>query len=148
MSVTGIAELQAALRDMASRIEAATPMAVDTATNLVKDRARVNLALKSHARGTLTPSAPDEPPAKITGDLRDSFEILGPTPAGAAAWRAVLGPTIVYARIQELGGKTGRGGATTLPSRPYLKPAVEELLRSGALANVFNHAWGAAIAGG
>lgn len=145
--VTGISDVQDALRAMAARIQAATPVAVATATALVEERARANLSRTSHRRGTPTPSAPGEPPALITGALRGSFDILGPTETGAATWRAVLGPTAVYARIQELGGQTGRNHATTLPARPYLRPAYDDAVHDPAFADVFIRAWGAAVAG-
>lgn len=56
----------------------------------------------------------------ITGRLAGSLEVriigLGMVQVGA---------TSAYARIQELGGTAGPGGATELPSRPYLIPAWE-----------------------
>lgn len=148
MSVTGITELKRALEAMAARIEAATPFAVLAATALVEGKARENLARTSHARGTPTPSAPGQPPSRITGRLRSSFEVLGPTPAGSGAWRSVLGPTAVYARIQELGGQAGRGRSVTLPARPYLRPAFEESVHDPAFIGVFTQFWGRAITGG
>jgi phage gpG-like protein len=30
------------------------------------------------------------------------------------------GPAIPYARIQQKGGQTGKGGATVIPARPFL----------------------------
>lgn len=30
-----------------------------------------------------------------------------------------MGSNLIYARIQQMGGRTGRGGATTIPARPY-----------------------------
>lgn len=56
----------------------------------------------------------------ITGRLAGSIEVrvLGP---GVVQ----VGATTPYARIQELGGTAGPGGATELPSRPYLIPAWE-----------------------
>ena len=148
MRVTGVAELMKALEAMGARVEAATPFAVAAATTLVKEKAQANLARTSHSRGTPTPSAPGQPPAMITGALRDSFDMLGPTPAGAAAWRAVLGPTAVYARIQELGGQAGRGGSVTLPARPYLRPAYDDAVHDPGFMEVFVQAWRGAIRGG
>jgi phage gpG-like protein len=58
---------------------------------------------------------------------------------------SVMGPTAPYARIQELGGATGRGGATVLPARPYFIPAAERVLRGGHIAELFNRAWAEAI---
>lgn len=41
------------------------------------------------------------------------------------------GTDVVYARIHELGGRAGRKGAeVTIPARPYLGPAVEEVART------------------
>jgi len=37
-----------------------------------------------------------------------------------------VGSNVVYARIHELGGVTGRHHATTIPARPYLRPSAEE----------------------
>lgn len=147
VTVKGIAELKAALRAMALRADAATPLAVSAATDLVKDRSQALLRLKEHARGTPTPSASGEPPAKITGDLLGSFETLGPTPLGAGTWRERLGPTIVYARIQELGGAAGRGGASILPERPYLRPALDDALHADLIRGEFVRAWRTAITG-
>jgi hypothetical protein len=132
---------------MASRIELATPEAVETAAALVEGRARAALSRKSHQPRTPTPSNPGEPPALVTGVLRSSFELLGPTSEGAGAWAAVLGPTAPYARVQELGGKTGRGGSVVLPPRPYLAPAAREAIRSGEVREVFVRAWGRAVMG-
>lgn len=146
-AVTGIEELKAALTAMAARVEAATPLAVEQATALLEGKARSNLSRYSHQRGTPTPSPPGEPPALITGRLRSSFEVLGPTPAGSAAWMMLLGPTMPYARIQELGGVTGRGHATTLPARPYFRPAIEELAHDPEFLGVFTRTWARAITG-
>lgn len=148
MTVTGLDGSIAALRAMAARIEAATPAAVLSAADLAEEHARANLSRYSHRRGTPTPSPPGDPPAMISGTLRDNWQTTPPAPSGAGGWVCTLRPTTVYAGIQERGGRAGRGGATTLPPRPYLRPAVEELIRSGALDEVFVQAWGAAITGG
>lgn len=36
---------------------------------------------------------------------------------------------VPYARIHEYGGTTGRNGATKLPPRPYLNPAMKEFVK-------------------
>jgi phage gpG-like protein len=143
--VTGLTELKAALEAMASRVEVATPLAVEQAVELVKEKAQTNLSRYSHTRGTPTPSPSGEPPAKITGNLHDSWDILGPTPAGVAAWMATLGPTAPYARIQELGGVAGHGAV--LPGRPYLQPAYQELIDDGELLDVYVRTWRVAVTG-
>lgn len=145
--VTGIDEVAAALKTMAARVETATGEAVMVGQALIEGRARAELSRSSHQIGTPTPSAPGQPPSLITGVLRSSFRVTGPTPAGAGRWTSVMGPTTVYARIQELGGVTGRGHHTVLPPRPYLRPAYDALVHSDALRGVFTRAWARAITG-
>lgn len=147
MRVSGAVELQDALKAMGARVQAATPLALGVAASLVEGRARAQLSRYSHQRGTVTPAPPGGPPALVTGVLRSSFELLGPTEAGAASWRAVLGPTAPYARVQELGGDTGRGHRTRLPARPYLRPSAESMVRDRAFLDVFARAWGRAVTG-
>lgn len=145
INVSGIDELIAAMRAMGERVSAATPLAVVAGQAVIETRARTELARYSHARGTPTPAPPGGPPARIDGRLRDSFDLAGPTAAGAGVWRAVMGPTVVYARIQELGGVTGRGHHTTLPARPYLEPSVRAAVDSGLVRDQFVRLWGSAI---
>lgn len=144
LTITGITELADALTTIAGRVEAASRDAIHTATLVAESQARNLLSTYAHDPGTPTPSPPGDPPAKITGALRDSFKVTGPI-GGGGAYTSVLGPTIVYARIQELGGVTGRGHATTLPPRPYFKPAFERLREAGTLTRIFTAAWSAAI---
>lgn len=84
------------------------------------------LVKRTHGRGTPTPSPPGQPPAKISGDLADSVRAEPARSAGAYRWASEVGGHTVYARIQGMGGVTGRNHATTLPPRPYLKPAHDE----------------------
>lgn len=143
--VTGIKELKDALRAMASRIDAATPGAVAAAVELAQEQAQSNLSRYSHARGTPTPSPPGEPPAQISGDLHDNWESTPPVSSGAGTWTCTLRPTMAYAAVQEFGGPSGRGGKTVLRARPFLRPAVDDLIRAGAMSDLFARAWGAAI---
>ncbi|MBD0743606.1 hypothetical protein BG418_18710 [Streptomyces sp. CBMA152] len=130
---------------MATRVEAATPRALDQGMALFEGRARSNLSRYSHQRGTPTPSPPGQPPALISGRLRSSFQSTAPVQAGAGMWSAVVGPTTVYARIQEEGGMAGRGHRSRIPKRPYLRPAADDLLRDTALIAVFERSWGTAL---
>lgn len=88
---------------------------------------RVNTATKKalSVSGTFPgePSAPGEPPHKQAGHLRSSIQIE----RAKDGFSAKVGPAdkLVYARIQELGGKTSRA---TLPPRPYLEPSFEKCL--------------------
>lgn len=82
----------------------------------VKSRARQLLSTYPHKRHTKTPSpAYVGPVGKISGDLRDSPR----NTQGYEGFDVAVGPTIRYARIQELGGDCGKGHRTHLPPRPY-----------------------------
>lgn len=81
----------------------------------------------SHPPGTKTPSPPGQPPALVTGRLRASVRkepASGARQVGPHRFQTKVGPTTVYGRIQELGGRTGRNHATVLPARPAVMPAV------------------------
>jgi phage gpG-like protein len=52
---------------------------------------------------------------------------------------------VVYSRIQELGGRTGRNHATYLPPRPYMRPALNQLIGSGELTRVATDAFERAV---
>ena len=123
----------------------ATAQGAEAARDLVEDRARANLSRYSHARGTPTPSPRGQPPAKIDGTLRDSWKHPLPVPDGAGGWVCTLSSGLVYSRIQELGGWAGRNHASYLPPRPYLKPAAEYLIASGAIRDTFARFWTDAV---
>ena len=74
----------------------------------------------SHAKGQPTTSAPGSPPDVVTGTLRRSITSSTPTLNGLMATGHVY-PSVVYARIQELGG---RG----LPARPFTAPGADASL--------------------
>lgn len=50
----------------------------------------------------------------LTGRLRRSFSVQ------ATGSRATVGTNVVYAAIQQMGGKAGRGGQVTIPARPFM----------------------------
>ncbi|MFB7461313.1 hypothetical protein [Streptomyces sp. NPDC056188] len=145
MQVVGLSELFAAMEGMAARLNVATRTATVQASHLLEREIKQQLSTSSHAKGTPTPSSPGDPPSLITGTLRRSISVKGPHPLGMGRWEAEIGPTAVYGRIQELGGVTGRGGATVLPPRPYVQPAFEKLAASGALTRLYHSAWRRAI---
>lgn len=133
----GVDEFKAALDRAVADAYRAGQRGANAAAALVEATTKEKLRQTTHRRGTPTPSRPGEPPSLISGQLRRSVLIVPAEPRGATAWVAKVGPTAVYARIQELGGDTGRNGASTLPARPYLEPAVKELIDSGALWAAF-----------
>ena len=109
-----------------TRVDAAVKGVIGPAAHDL-ERAVKTIFETSHRRGTPTPEPPGNPPSVITGTLRRSVVIEGPIRKGFGSYEAQVGPTVVYARVQELGG-----GPHDLPSRPYLKPAYEQWFRSGA----------------
>lgn len=124
INVNGLGQLQERLTAAAGRIDVQTKDAMHAAASLVEIAVKNKLRESSHPRRTVTPSAPGSPPSLISGNLMRSIAVKGPTGA-AGAYRAEIGPTAIYGRIQELGGNTGRGHRTHLPARPYVMPAWE-----------------------
>jgi phage gpG-like protein len=145
IEVTGAAALGRAFTGMIASLNAATRTATTHAAHLLEREIKAELAKTSHPRGTPTPSNPGDPPSLVTGTLRRSVTVQGPVPLGTGRWSASVGPTAVYGRIQELGGVTGRGGATELPARPFVRPVYERLAASGALTALYSSAWRAAM---
>ena len=122
---SGTDRMGAALRLVAARQGAATQQALAKAALLVERNTKLRLSLSSHPPGTRTPSRPGEPPSLVTGNLRRSVRTRGPYRSGRG-YTALVGPTAVYGRVQELGGPAGRGLRTQLPARPYLQPALRD----------------------
>lgn len=135
----GVSEFKAAIDKVIAERALATKGAITAGAHLVEATAKAALTETSHAPGTPTPSAPGQPPALVSGALRRSVLVKGPTPTSAFAFKAEIGPTMIYGRIQELGGWTGRGHATYLPPRPYMKPSLKKI--GPKLEALFEDAW-------
>jgi hypothetical protein len=133
---------------MAERADAGGRAAAGAMARAGKDAIREQLNKRSHARGTPTPSPPGQPPAKISGRLRDHIIVVPARQAGAHRFVAMAGPDgVIYARIQEKGGVAGRNHSATLPPRPYVLPAVMGLRASGRLREVSVAAFEAVVHG-
>lgn len=113
-----------ALAALAARVPEAAALAVARAAHVGERAIKQQLTTSSHPRGTPTPSAPGEPPSLVTGSLRRSVQVVI-YPAAITPY-ADVGPTMIYGRVQELGG-----GWSNLPARPYVAPAHEDIYRSG-----------------
>lgn len=141
-------ELVVALHALSERARTDGGRAAAAAMGAEGERAiKAMLSRTSHSRGTPTPAPPGAPPAIITGTLRRSVIGSGPADEGGGRWVATVRPTTVYARIQEMGGRAGRGHRSKLPPRPYVAPAVRELEMSGRLQEVAAAAFQRAVFG-
>lgn len=109
-------------------VEQATQRGVREGLRIVERSEKKILRTYTHPPGTPTTSPPGEPPALVTGNLMRSVKSRGPYP-GKRPHQTVgtVGPTAEYARIQELGGRTGAHHRTVLPARPYVKPATDRV---------------------
>jgi phage gpG-like protein len=132
----GVSEFKAAIDGHIARQLAATRVAVGKGAHLIEEKAKLELSKSSHPKGTPTPSRPGEPPSLISGTLRRSVTVQGPTSLGKG-FTASTGPTAIYGRIQELGGTAGRG--SHLPPRPYMAPGVKAA--EPGLHAIFRDAW-------
>lgn len=127
-------------RDAAGEASVAAAEAIQLET-------RSLLSIFPHPAFTQTNSPAGLPPGFITGELMDSV-VVDPHPGELYA---EVGPTTDYGREQELGGpmeghpymswiEDGRrhySKAHSLPGRPYLKPATENVIDRGEVTNIY-----------
>lgn len=132
----GLDAMLSALDGLGERVEAATPGGLTKAAHHVEAMVKLELSRTSHPRGTPTPSPPGSPPSLISGALRRSIQVEGPRPTGGGRWTAQIGPTIIYGRIQELGGGH-------LPARPYMRPGLIQALPG--IQSFMQDAWADAL---
>jgi hypothetical protein len=90
------------------------------------------------------PSPAGSPPALQSGALRNSVMPMPPLISGLRT-SVIVGGTVIYARIQELGGDAGINHSAHLPPRPYLKPAVERMVANGQLRKAAVRGWQAVM---
>lgn len=135
----GAKEFQRAMDGVIVKQAAAAREALALSAHEVEKQAKAELSLGSHAKGEPTNAPPGEPPDLVSGKLRQSVRVDGPRTVGKNSWEAQVGPTVIYGRIQELGGITGRGHAALLPPRPYMKPALDAA--ASFIRETFRKAW-------
>lgn len=106
---------------------------LDTGARMARDEMMNTLTryAKEEIKGRRTPgerAVSGEPPMNRTGNLRRS--IKGERyRQGYATYSAVVGPTIVYGRALELGGKYAPKSWRDNQKFPYMKPAFEKFQR-------------------
>lgn len=86
-------------------------------SGLVRAGFVVERQIKKNLSGKRTPGNPY--PGWVTTRLRTSVT----SQASSDGMIVSIGPNVEYAAIHEFGGRTGRGGKTIIPARPYVKPA-------------------------
>jgi hypothetical protein len=126
--VDGTREWGAKLEELVLRLADATYTATRDGLHTIEAAEKTLLSLFSHPPGTPTPSPPGSPVGLITGHLRRGVNVDGPWQLSLFEVEGSVGPTAVYARIQELGGFTGKGHTTYLPPRPYHQPTIDAVL--------------------
>lgn len=155
------AEWAAGLDAMYARLEVATGDASLAAADIIRTITQGQLTQRAHSPLTFSNSPPGEPPSEVSGALAASIDTAEDGP-----FDAIVGPTgLDYARIQELGGnmhghpymvfdKVWEGHLHTfyrtfvsLDPRPYLEPATELAVNSGAVRDAYIEHWSAAIEG-
>lgn len=65
--------------------------------------------------------------------LVDTGRLRGSIGYEASPDQVIVGSNLVYARIHQLGGETGRGHAVTLPERPYIGISEDDIDEARAI---------------
>lgn len=134
-----VTDATAAIEAMLAALPAVTEQATVAVALIAEREIKDQLRQSSHPKGTPTPSRPGTPPSLITGSLFRSIQTVGP--ASVAGYVSMqVGPTMIYSRIQELGGLAGRGHRSKLPARPYVQPGIDATVPQAA--DVYLTAWG------
>lgn len=124
-------EATASLQKYASAAEAGSRRAIGKMAAAAEAEIKKQI-VGHHDAGTPRPeeNPAGTPPMNVSGALRRSikFEIKK---VGFGAYEAIVGPSVVYGRILELGFANGN-------KYPYVKPAYEKLLASGKLTAIYN----------
>jgi phage gpG-like protein len=133
-----------ALAHKLQAVDRATWRATAEAAHLIERDVKLTLRTYTHPRGEPTTSPPGQPPALVTGNLARSVIVRGPR-SGRGRYQVVahIGPTAVYSRIQELGGRAGRKHRSRLPKRPYVKPTVRRLRKE--VRRIYQRHWTRAL---
>ena len=144
--VSGVSGFDAGIDAIQDAVRAATQVGVSRGAALIQNMARLSM------------NGPG--PNVRTGTLRRSIEVLEVAELGADTWQARIAPTVIYGRIQELGGTIHPVRANmlswvdtdgnrhfaqqvTLRPRPYMKPGLDK--STPLLVDVFRAAWGEAL---
>lgn len=141
INVTGIVDARATTAKMTqimTKTELETVALAVKQAGLVVERAAKKNIRGRHAVGTPRPdggeNTGDGTLMNVTSALRASITTTSPKRIGFGSYMVQVGPTMIYGRVQELGG-----GPSNLPARPYMAPA---LASSGAeIYAIYNRVW-------
>lgn len=133
--ITGVREIQEHLLGKIAKVDLAATRIVQRSQSFVERNIKKQFT-GAHPRGTPTVSAPGEPPSVVTGALRRSVVSERVQHLGFSEAKGRVYPTVVYARIQELGGGY-------LPARPYVAPGLADSLAD--LASIAIEEWAKAV---
>lgn len=106
-------------------------LTIEGSEELLKNLRKINsdirgsVALEAVQEGGAVIQAQGEHNAPVlTGTLKNSFRTESYNVGNGAV--AEIGPHVIYGRIQEFGGYTGRGHKTYIKGKLYLTQAVEQ----------------------
>jgi hypothetical protein len=123
---------------MVARAEQGGLAALSRVAHMVQAQAMVNASGEARwTNGRPGPRARQggTGPGVVSGSLRRSIMVDGPTSMGSGEWMMLVGPTMRYSRRLELGfeGADSRGRSFHQPPYPYLKPAFDFVVQTNAL---------------
>jgi len=128
MITSNINEVMRAVNKATSKLDIGAREARDEMMNTLIQLAKEEI---KGERPKGQPATPGQPPMNRTGNLRRS--IRGEKyRQGFATYSAVVGPTIVYGRSVEMGGKYAPrtwSGETKSKAFPYMQPAFKKFQR-------------------
>lgn len=126
--ISGVEKYDAAIDELIFRLSDATWEATRDGLHLIESAEKTLLSLRPHPNRTPTPASPGSPPGLISGHLMRGVRVDGPWQMSLTHVEGSVGPTAVYARIQEMSGWAGAGHRSFIPARPYHHPTVDALI--------------------
>lgn len=160
--MANVDDLIAVLVGLQLRGRRTSPVIAQAVGNAFQDHL-VNVTLKrySHPMYSRTASPPGGPPGSVSGEL--AYSVTVEVKGGSSTSRAWVGPHTIYAGVQEFGAEidvkhmtTDRWGRTmpgfmrwymegsfwykrhvSIPERPYMEIARNEMIADGSLHRVF-----------
>lgn len=129
IEISGVSGFEAGIEALKAAVDAATRLGVTSGAHLIEANAKAQM------------NGPG--PTVRTGTLRRSIGVVDTTSLGPGIWKSRIAPTVIYGRIQELGGDAGINHSAHLRPRPYMQPGLNKSLPD--LVGVFKAAWQIAL---